>query len=123
MFWMFPVTAIAYLDRGQLHAGGPESAAQRLEDVFALIGATPRITGCCITRASYLMAQLWPDEPGDTWYTGKSSEENFREARDWIESWVQLTTRRGQGEYDSTHYMGVYCAADVVSGRVGQGSR
>src|ERR1700712_5123199 len=25
-----------------------------------------------------------------------------------IESWVRLTTTRGQGEYDSTHYMGVY---------------
>src|SRR5437764_9443458 len=56
----------------------------------------------------YLMAQLWPDQGGDQWYTGKSSEENLREAREWIESWVRLTTRRGQGEYDSPHYIGVY---------------
>ncbi len=26
----------------------------------------------------------------------------------WIDSWVRLTTTRGQGEYDSPHYMGLY---------------
>jgi hypothetical protein len=56
----------------------------------------------------YLMAQMYPGEPADAWFTGKSSEENLRESQRWIESWVRLTTRRGQGEYDSTHYMGVY---------------
>jgi len=56
----------------------------------------------------YLMSQLWPDLPGDKWYTGKSSEENLAEARQWIENWVKLTTTRGQGEYDSPHYMRVY---------------
>ena len=53
----------------------------------------------------YLMSQLWPDAD---WYTGNSSAENMEEARQWIESWVRLTTTRGQGEYDSPHYMGVY---------------
>jgi hypothetical protein len=54
------------------------------------------------------MAQLWPGQDGSQWYTGKSSDENMREAAGWIESWVRLTTRRGQGEYDSPHYMGLY---------------
>jgi hypothetical protein len=54
------------------------------------------------------MAQMWPDQNGDEWYTGKSSTENLTEARQWIESWVRLTTTRGQGEYDSPHYMGVF---------------
>jgi len=56
----------------------------------------------------YLMAQLWPDQDGDLWYTGKSSAENLREAAGWLESWVHLTTTRGQGEYDSPNYMGLY---------------
>jgi hypothetical protein len=56
----------------------------------------------------YLMAQLWPNQDGSHWYTGKSSEENLKEAAGWIDSWVRLTTRRGQGEYDSPHYMGLY---------------
>ena len=32
----------------------------------------------------------------------------MREAEGWIESWVRLTTTRGQGEYDSPHYMGLF---------------
>ena len=54
------------------------------------------------------MSQLWPDQDGDQWFTGKSSAENMREAAGWIESWVRLTTTRGQGEYDSPHYMGLF---------------
>ena len=33
----------------------------------------------------YLMSQLWPDQDGDQWYTGKSSTENMSEAAGWIE--------------------------------------
>ena len=51
----------------------------------------------------------------------RASAENLREAADWIESWVRLTTTRGQGEYDSPHYMGLYFLSDVVSGGVGEG--
>src|ERR1700682_513286 len=54
------------------------------------------------------MAQMWPEQSGEEWHTGKSSEETLREAAGWIESWVRLTTTRGQGEYDSPHYMGLY---------------
>jgi hypothetical protein len=53
----------------------------------------------------YLMSQLWPDQ---IWYNGKSSAENIKEAAGWLESWVHLTTTRGQGEYDSPSYMGYY---------------
>src|SRR3954453_7092946 len=54
------------------------------------------------------MSQLWPGLEGDQGYTGKSSAENIREAAGWIEQWVRLTTTRGQGEYDSPHYMGLF---------------
>lgn len=107
MFWMFPVTAIAYLDRGQL----TESARSALRDSFRTYmpyrGDTENHWLLYYTSL-YLMAQLWPDQPGEQWYNGKSSRENFDEAKGWIESWVHLTTTRGQGEYDSPHYMGLY---------------
>jgi len=45
----------------------------------------------------YLMAQLWSGEPGDAWFTGRTSEENLAEAKAWIESWIDLTTTRGRG--------------------------
>lgn len=107
MFWMFPVTAIAYLDRGQLS----ESARQALRNAWKTYmpyrGDTENhflLYYTCL----YLMSEMWPEEPAETWYTGKSSEANKREAQEWIEAWIKLTTMRGQGEYDSPHYMGVY---------------
>jgi hypothetical protein len=107
MFWMYPVTAIAYLDRGQLSEPARKALRSSWKTYAPYRGDTENHFLLYYTSL-YLMAQLYPDEPGDTWYTGKSSEENLKEARRWIESWVRLTTRRGQGEYDSTHYMGVY---------------
>ena len=82
MFWMFPVTAIAYLDQGQLTDSGPAGAAPLVPRPTCRTAATPRITGCSITRRLYLMAQMWPDQDGDQWYTGKSSDgEHARSGR------------------------------------------
>ncbi|HEV2444893.1 MAG TPA: hypothetical protein VGS58_03185 [Candidatus Sulfopaludibacter sp.] len=107
MFWMFPITSIAYLDRGQLS----DSARRALRDSFRTYmpyrGDTENHLLLYYTSL-YLMAQMWPNQDGSQWYTGKSSAENQREAAGWIESWVRLTTTRGQGEYDSPHYMGLY---------------
>jgi hypothetical protein len=107
MFWMFPITAIAYLDQGQL----TDSARQALHSSFRTYmpyrGDTENHWLLYYTSL-YLMAQMWPDQGGDQWYTGKTSAENMREAEGWINSWVRLTTTRGQGEYDSPHYMGLY---------------
>lgn len=107
MFWMYPVTAIAYLDRGQLS----DSARRALRDSFRTYmpyrGDTENHWVMYYTSL-YLMAQLWPDGDGAQWYTGKSSAENMREAGGWLQQWVHLTTTRGQGEYDSPSYMGYY---------------
>jgi hypothetical protein len=107
MFWMFAVTSIAYLDRGQLTGSARTALRQSFRTYMPYRGDTENhwlLYYTCL----YLMAQLWPDQPGEQWYTGKSSRENFEEAAAWIESWVRLTTTRGQGEYDSPHYMGLY---------------
>ncbi|MGA2193789.1 MAG: hypothetical protein ABSH40_00855 [Bryobacteraceae bacterium] len=107
MFWMYPITAIAYLDRGQL----TDTARRALRDSYRTYmpyrGDTENHWVMYYTSL-YLMAQLWPGQDGDQWYTGKSSAENLREAAGWLESWVHLTTTRGQGEYDSPNYMGLY---------------
>jgi hypothetical protein len=107
MFWMYPVTAVAYLDRGQLS----DSARRALRDSFRTYmpyrGDTENHWVMYYTSL-YLMSELWPDQDGSQWYTGKSSAENRREAADWLTKWVHLTTTRGQGEYDSPSYMGYY---------------
>ena len=104
MFWMYPVTAVAYLDGGQL----TDSARRALHDSWRTYmpyrGDTENHWVMYYTSL-YLMSQLWP---GQVWYNGKSSAENMKEAAGWLESWVHLTTTRGQGEYDSPSYMGYY---------------
>jgi hypothetical protein len=107
MFWMFPVTAVAYLDRGQLTDSARKALRQSYRTYMPYRGDTENHWLTYYTSL-YLMAQLWPGESGEQWYTGKTSEENLREAAGWIESWVKLTTTRGQGEYDSPNYMGLY---------------
>jgi hypothetical protein len=107
MFWMFPVTAVAYLDRGQLTPAA-RSALRRAWKTYMPYRGDTENHWVMYYASLYLMAQLWPDEPGSEWYTGKSSAENLREAGDWITSWVKLTTSRGQGEYDSPHYMAMF---------------
>jgi hypothetical protein len=107
MFWMFQVTAIAYLDQGQLSESARQALRRSWKMYMPYRGDTENHFLLYYTSL-YLMSQLWSNQPGETWYSGKTSEENFEEARQWIESWVKLTTTRGQGEYDSPHYMGVY---------------
>ena len=111
MFWMYPVTAIAYLDRGQLTEQARDALRRSFRTYMPYRGDTENHWLLYYTSL-YLMAQLWPEMDGDHWYTGKSSAENQREAAGWIESWVRLTTRRGQGEYDSPHYMGLFFLAN-----------
>ena len=107
MFWMYPIAAIAYLDRGQLSGAARQALRDSFQTYMPYRGDTENHWLLYYTSL-YLMAQMWPDRDGAHWYTGKSSAENQREAAGWIESWVRLTTRRGQGEYDSPNYMGLY---------------
>ena len=107
MFWMYPVTAIAYLDQGQLTPSARQALHSAWKTYMPYRGDTENHFLLYYTSL-YLMSQLWPNLPGERWFTGKSSEANLEEARQWIEAWVKLTTTRGQGEYDSPHYMGVY---------------
>jgi len=107
MFWMFPVTCISYLGRDQLTPAAKAAVREAWRTYLPLRGDTENHWAMYYTSI-YLMAQLWPNEPGDRWFTGKSSEENLTEARDYLIHWMGLTTTIGQGEYDCTHYLGEY---------------
>lgn len=107
MFWMFPVTCISYLGRDQLTPAAKAAVREAWRTYFPLRGDTENHWVMYYTSI-YLMAQLWPDEPGERWFNGKSSEELFEEARGFLLHWMNLTTTIGQGEYDCTHYIGEY---------------
>jgi hypothetical protein len=107
MFWMFPVTCISYLGRDQLTPAAKAAVREAWRTYMPLRGDTEN-HWVMYYSSLYLMAQLWPNEPGDRWFNGKTSEENLAEARDFLLHWVDLTTTIGQGEYDCTHYIGEY---------------
>jgi hypothetical protein len=107
MFWMFPVTCVSYLGRDQLTPAAKAAVREAWRTYFPLRGDTENHWVMYYTSL-YLMAQLWPDEAGDRWFNGKSSAENFAEARDFLIHWTGVTTTIGQGEYDCTHYIGEY---------------
>ncbi len=79
MFWMFPVTAIAYLDKGQLTDSARTALRRSFQTYMPYRGDTENHWLLYYTSL-YLMAQMWPNEDGGQWYTGKSSAENLREA-------------------------------------------
>jgi len=107
MFWMFPMTAIAYLGRDQLSPSAQAALRNSWKTYMPYRGDTEN-HWLLYYSTLYLMAQLYPNQPGETWFTGKSSSENLREAEGWILQWMDLTLTRGQGEFDCPHYMGVY---------------
>jgi hypothetical protein len=111
MFWMYQVTAISYLDQGQLTDSARAALRRSFRTYMPYRGDTENHWLVYYTSL-YLMSQQWPDAGPEEWYTGKSSAENMREAMEWIDGWVKLTTTRGQGEYDSPHYMGLYFLAE-----------
>lgn len=109
MFWMFPMILVQHAGRDVL----PESYQQRLRDLWRTYtpyrGDTENHWAMYYT-ALYLISELYPDDPPESWFNGRSSQENLREAREYLISWMDLTTSKGQGEYDSPWYMTVYLA-------------
>lgn len=58
----------------------------------------------------YLAAQTWPNGDGAQWFNGKTSAENFQEAKTWLDAWIMLTATKGQGEFDSPTYFQTFAA-------------
>jgi hypothetical protein len=109
MFWMYPVTTLMYAAQDKL----PDSTWHQMRDLwrtYAPFRGDTENHWAMYYASLYLMAQLFPDDPAESWYTGKSSQENFDEAEEYLLSWMDLTTTIGQGEYDSPHYLLVYVA-------------
>ena len=107
MFWMYPFITVTFVGKSRL----PDEMKQKMRDLWRTYtpyrGDTENHWAMYYT-ALYLITQMYPNEPGETWYNGRSSEENFKEAEEYLISWMDLTTTLGQGEFDSPDYFGVY---------------
>jgi hypothetical protein len=109
MFWMYPSLSMYLHTKPVL----PEDVRKRYRDLWRTYTSDRGDTEnhwVMYYATLYLAAQEWPDEPGDRWYTGKSSSENKREAEEWLIEWMRTTTTIGQGEFDSPHYMAIFLA-------------
>lgn len=106
MFWMFPATAVAFHDRGQL-SHEARSALRRAWRTYMPYRGDTENHWLLYYTCLYLMTEMYPGEQ-EQWFNGKSSSENHKEAEEWLLHWMDLTTTIGQGEYDCTHYIGVY---------------
>lgn len=107
MFWMFPWIEIANLGRDKLTPEAQRAIRDAWRTYMPMRGDTENHWAMYYS-ALYLAAELWPNEPADRWFTGKSSAENLKEAREYLIQWMGLATTIGQGEYDCTHYIGEY---------------
>jgi hypothetical protein len=107
MFWMFPWTAVSFAGRDQLSPAARAAIRDAWRTYFPMRGDTEN-HWTMYYASLFLMSEMYPDEPGDTWFTGKSSAENLAEARDYLIHWLDLSTTIGQGEFNPTHYIGEY---------------
>ena len=109
MFWMYPMTLLNFVGRDVLPASYRERLRRLWRTYTPYRGDTENHWAMYYTSL-YLMTQLYPDDPPERWFNGKSSAENHREAREYLLHWMDRTTRLGQGEFDSPHYMNFYVA-------------
>ena len=95
----------------------PDSLARKIRDAYrtrTMYRGDTENHWVMYYTGMYLAAQTWPDDPGSQWFNGKSSRENFAEARGWLEHWMTITSTVGQGEFDSPTYMTVYLNPMVI---------
>ena len=106
-FWMFPVTTIAFLGKDVLS----NEAKQAIREAWRVNMQTRGDTEnhwAMYYSSLYLMSELYPHEPENTWYNGKSSDENLHESKEYLINWMNIATSIGQGEFNVPNYIAEY---------------
>jgi len=109
MFWMLPMAFVHHVGHERL----PDDVLARMRCLwgfFTPYRAATENHWLQYYASLYLLADLYPDDPAETWFNGRSAGENLAEAEAYIAHWVELTTTRGQGEFDSPHYLPFFLA-------------
>ncbi|MEO6005096.1 MAG: hypothetical protein ABIZ04_08150 [Opitutus sp.] len=106
-FWMFPAVSLAYLGRDRLSPDAQKAIRDAWRKTMHVRGDTENHWAMYYSSL-YLISELYPNDPANSWYTGKSSAENLAESREYLIHWMDLATTVGQGEFNPTHYIGEY---------------
>lgn len=113
MFWMFPVMGAFLHGQGKMSAA-TAAAVRNAWKTYAPYRGDTENHWAMYHATLFLAAEQWPGLPGSEWYNGKSSDENLRDAREYLIHWVQVTTTIGQGEFDSPDYFPEYAVSMVL---------
>ena len=109
MFWMFPFVTAWFAGLNELEGDYPERLRDLWRTYMPYRGDTENHWALYYATL-YLMAEQFPEDGPETWFTGKSARENREEAKEYLIEWMRITTTIGQGEYDSPHYLKVFVA-------------
>jgi hypothetical protein len=107
MFWMFPVIG-AYMHGKDVMSATTKAAVRNAWKTYAPYRGDTENHWAMYYSTLFLAAEEWPGLPGSEWYNGRSSDENLREAREYLLHWMEITTTIGQGEFDSPDYFPEY---------------
>ena len=110
MFWMFPVMN-AYMFGKDRMTPELRASVRNAWKTYAPYRGDTENHWAMYYASLFVAAEQWPALPGSEWFNGKSSDENLREAREYLTEWVRITTTIGQGEFDTPDYFPEYASA------------
>jgi hypothetical protein len=116
MFWMYIAIGTYLHGKDVMSAEAARAARTVWKSYFPYRGDTEN-HWCLYYTSLYLAAESWPGLPGTEWYNGRSSDENLRDAREYLIHWIDLTTSIGQGEFDSPTYLPEYVIPMTLLGQ------
>lgn len=107
MFWMYPATAFYFHSRNILDVSWRNRFRETWKTYTPYRGDTENHF-LMYYSSLLLFCQEWPDLPGSEWFNGKSSRENYAEAHEYLNHWIDETVRHGSTEWDSPRYIYYY---------------
>ena len=107
MFWLYPVMSMYLYGQKNMPVAYKAKVRASLKNYTPFRGDTENHWVMYYT-SMYLAAQCWPNESGPSWFNGKSSDENRKDAEGWLDYWMTTTTTIGQGEFDSPAYLSFF---------------
>lgn len=107
MFWMYPATAFYFHSKDKLDDRWRARFRETWKTYTPYRGDTENHF-LMYYSSILLFTQEWPDLPGSEWFNGKSSRENYAEAYEYLNHWMDETVRYGCTEWDSPRYIYYY---------------
>jgi hypothetical protein len=107
IFWMYPATGFYFNCKDQLSDAWRARFRATWKRYTPYRGDTENHF-LMYYSSLFLMSQEWPDLPGSEWFNGKSSRENYEEAKEYLNHWIDETVCVGTTEWDSPRYFYYY---------------